>query len=84
MNTNKLTQVPNSLFSLPTLKFLDLSHNLLGGVAQAYLSEAIGQAQALVELHLAGNQLSNLPESMGDLANLEVLDIKDNKLLQLP
>lgn len=79
-NTNKLTQVPNALFALPGLKFLDLSHNMLF----AYLSEAIGQCQSLVELHLAGNQLTSLPESLGDLQNLEVLDLKDNKLVSLP
>jgi len=55
--------VPNALFALPGLKFLDLSHNMLF----AYLSEAIGQCQALVELHIAGNQLTSLPESIGDL-----------------
>ena len=50
----------------------------------AYLSEAIGQCQTLVELHLAGNQLTQLPESIGDLVNLEILDVKDNKLVALP
>ena len=72
--------MPNSLFALPALKFLDLSHNMLF----AYLSEAIGQCQTLVELHIAGNQLTTLPESLGDLENLEVLDLKDNKLISLP
>ena len=49
--------VPNGLFALPTLKFLDLSHNMLGTktVPNSYLSEAIGQCQTLVELHIAGN-----------------------------
>ena len=85
-NTNKLTTIPNGLFVIPTLKFLDVSNNLLGTktVPNSYLSEAIGQCQSLVELHLAGNQLNHLPESIGDLANLELLDLKDNKLLQLP
>lgn len=60
--------MPAGLFALPALKFLDLSHNLLGGnTPNSYLSEAIGQAQALVEVHLAGNQLTTLPESIGDL-----------------
>eukprot|EP00353_Schmidingerella_taraikaensis_P008550 CAMPEP_0185575716 /NCGR_PEP_ID=MMETSP0434-20130131/6828_1 /TAXON_ID=626734 ORGANISM="Favella taraikaensis, Strain Fe Narragansett Bay" /NCGR_SAMPLE_ID=MMETSP0434 /ASSEMBLY_ACC=CAM_ASM_000379 /LENGTH=204 /DNA_ID=CAMNT_0028192665 /DNA_START=63 /DNA_END=678 /DNA_ORIENTATION=+ len=85
-NTNKLAVVPNGLFALPTLKFLDLSHNILGtkAVPNSYLSEAIGQCQSLVELHLAGNQLTHLPESLGDLANLEILNAKDNKLQALP
>lgn len=72
------------MFAMPALKFLDLSHNLLGSSRDSYLSEAIGQAQTLVELHLAGNQLDQLPESIGDLSNLEVLNLKDNKLRSLP
>ena len=78
--------MPTGLFSLPTLKFLDLSHNLLGSPKHpgSCLSEAIGQCQSLVELHLAGNLLQQLPESIGDLANLEILNAKDNKLAALP
>lgn len=78
--------VPNGLFALPTLKFLDLSHNMLGikTVPNSYLSEAIGQCQTLVELHIAGNMLTHLPESIGDLVNLEILNAKDNKLQALP
>ncbi len=86
LNTNKLSSVPNSLFSLPTLKFLDLSHNQFGStkVPNSYLSEAIGSCQSLVEFHIAGNELTQLPESIGDLPNLEILDLKDNKLQVLP
>ena len=28
--------------------------------------------------------MTSLPESLGDLQNLEVLDLKDNKLVSLP
>jgi Leucine-rich repeat (LRR) protein len=44
----------------------------------------IGSCNSLVELHLAGNQLSELPESFGGLENLEVLDLKGNSLESLP
>ena len=70
------------MFTLPNLKFLDLSHNLIG--KESCLSEALGQCTTIVELHLAGNQMFTLPESLGDLVNLEILNIKDNKLQALP
>ena len=78
--------IPNGLFALENLKFLDLSNNKLGSSKQvgSYLSEAIGAAQSLVEFHAAGNMLTHLPESIGELQNLEVLDLKDNRLLVLP
>jgi len=44
LNTNKLTAIPTGLFTIPTLKFLDVSNNLLGLTRDSYLSEAIGQA----------------------------------------
>ena len=82
MNSNKLSNLPSSLFAIPTLKLLDVSHNQLGTpkVPGSCLSEAIGQCQTLVELHLSGNELTSLPESIGDLVNLEVFQAKDNKL----
>lgn len=82
LNTNELTSVPASLFTLENLKFLDISHNKIGNpkVQGSYLSEAIGQARALVEFRLAGNMLTEIPKGIGELENLEVLDLKDNRL----
>ena len=37
-----------------------------------------------VEIHLAGNNLQDIPNSFGDIENLEVLDIKKNHLKALP
>jgi Leucine-rich repeat (LRR) protein len=37
-----------------------------------------------VEFHVSGNMLTHLPESIGDLVNLEILDLKDNKIRELP
>ena len=48
------------------------------------LSEALGMAHSLVELRLAGNLIRELPASIGDLSNLEVLDAKRNKMFFLP
>ena len=86
MNSNNLVSLPNSLFSIPALKFLDLSHNKLGTPSNpaSYLSESIANAESLVELRLAGNQLAHLPKGIGSLSNLEILDLKDNQLAVLP
>ena len=78
-NSNKLTAVPDTLWTLENLKFLDISHNKI-----THLSEGIGKAAALVELHVAGNLLTALPQTFGELMNLEVLDLKTNKIKSLP
>jgi Leucine-rich repeat (LRR) protein len=79
-NTNLISSIPASLFSLPLLKLLDISCNKLSGE----LSDAIGNCQALVELRASSNSLTSLPESIGDLKNLEVIDVRDNKIDRLP
>ena len=78
--------LPNGLFNLVYLKFLDVSNNMLGTSQElgSCLTEAIGAAQTLVELRLSWNMLTHLPESFGMLRNLEVLDLRDNKLVELP
>jgi Leucine-rich repeat (LRR) protein len=85
-NSNKLTNLPASLFTLKNLKFLDISNNEIGTkkVQGSCLSEAIAGAVALVEFHASGNQLQELPTSIGDCTNLEILDLKDNQLKTLP
>jgi Leucine-rich repeat (LRR) protein len=67
--------VPNTLFSLKLLKFLDLSYNQI-----TVISEALGMAHTSVELRIAGNLIRELPKSIKDLSNLEVFDGKRNKL----
>jgi Leucine-rich repeat (LRR) protein len=56
-NSNKLTNLPASLFTLKNLKFLDISNNEIGTkkVAGSCLSEAIAGATSLVEFHASGN-----------------------------
>jgi len=41
-------------------------------------------AHTLVELRVGGNQLRELPRSIGDLSNLEIFDARRNKLVALP
>ena len=86
LNQNEIFAIPNSLWSIKGLKFLDLSNNKLGTqkVEGGYLSEAIAECEGLVEFHASGNQLTELPNSLGNLRYLEVLDLKDNKISSLP
>jgi Leucine-rich repeat (LRR) protein len=39
---------------------------------------------SLVELRASANQIAALPDSIGNLKNLEVIDLRDNKIEQLP
>lgn len=82
LNQNEILAVPNSLWSLKNLKFLDLSNNKIGTekCEGGYLSEAIAECEQLVEFHCSGNRLTSLPENLGELKYLEILDLKDNKI----
>ncbi|KAH8871629.1 Leucine-rich repeat protein soc-2 [Schistosoma japonicum] len=44
----------------------------------------IEKLKHLVELHLSYNQISHLPDSIGELVSLEVLDLTSNRLEALP
>ena len=79
-STNLLKTVPASLFSLAGLKLLDISNNKIEGC----LTDAIAQAQSLVEFRASGNMITQLPDSIGDLKNLEVVDMRDNRIERLP
>lgn len=57
MSSNLIRQIPNSLFTLANLKFLDISNNKIGADDNGYLSEAIASATALVELRASGNMI---------------------------
>ncbi|TMW66369.1 hypothetical protein Poli38472_004134 [Pythium oligandrum] len=77
---NTLTSLPEGLFELTALTYLDLSHNQL----QGKLSEGFGALVNLKELGLAANKLQTLPDAIGNLSSLEVLRIEENALIQLP
>ncbi|KAJ0404854.1 hypothetical protein P43SY_007936 [Pythium insidiosum] len=77
---NKLVELPEALFELTALTYLDLSHNQL----QGSLSERLGNLVNLKELSLGTNRIQQLPESLGQLSNLEVLRLEENKMEKLP
>ena len=47
---------------------LDLSHNKI-----QVIPDSIGAAVGLAELRIAGNELTSVPESIGELQSLEIL-----------
>ncbi|MCX5505719.1 hypothetical protein OG887_41455 (plasmid) [Streptomyces sp. NBC_00053] len=80
LSGRKLRHFPEQLFSFPNLRVLSLA----GNAELKTIAPRIGELAALEELHLAGTQLTGLPESIGRLRNLRLLDISDNAFTALP
>ncbi|KAF9130821.1 hypothetical protein BG015_003959, partial [Linnemannia schmuckeri] len=77
---NRLTDLPDQIFRLPSLRELDVSQNRL-----TELSGLIGMlGPTLEELFLQSNQLQSLPQQLGRLTRLRLLDIADNQLGCIP
>ena len=79
LQSNRLTQLEDSIGSLTRLRVLSLSDNQL-----EYLPESIGGCLSLQELHVNNNRLTSLPESIGLLTGLKLLSITKNKVNHLP
>ncbi|KAI9820206.1 MAG: hypothetical protein M1827_005828 [Pycnora praestabilis] len=81
LHGNLLRNVPLGLQKLQRLATLGLSNNKL----ECGSLEIISQISSLRELRLANNAIvGDLPESIGTLVNLEVLDLHGNALNTLP
>jgi hypothetical protein len=78
-DSEKLTELPESLCQLAQLQTLDLSNNKLMS-----LPELLGQLTQLQSLDLSNNKLTALPELLGQLTQLQSLDLSNNKLMSLP
>lgn len=78
MKNNALTALPPCLASLQMLKLLDLSRNRIPAVPKEF-----ALCPALVELNVSENALVYLPD-LAQIKSLEVLQINDNKLRELP
>ena len=76
---NKLTEIPEEVFKLKTLKKLNLGHNKI-----SHLPESLGNLTSLSELYLYENQLMSLPESLGNLTSLNRLSLEGNPLQEPP
>lgn len=77
INANFLSTVPRSVTSptLVKLEKLDLSFNHL-----AVVPPEIANLGALTELNIDDNVIVSLPEEMGQLKNLKVLSLKNNRI----
>ena len=96
LSKNMIATLPQELFALATLATLDLSQNRLEAVDPAIaglaglleLNVAHNALTALPDalplslehLRLEGNQLRELPRSLGRLSSLSTLDAKDNQI----
>ncbi|QUY41229.1 COR domain-containing protein [Acaryochloris marina] len=78
-DSEKLTELPESMGQLSQLQELNLSSNQL-----TTLPESMGQLSQLQELKLSSNQLTTLPEWLGQLSQLQVLYLDSNQLTTLP
>jgi hypothetical protein len=78
-DSEKLTELPESLGSLTQLESLNLSYNRLTA-----LPDSLGSLTQLKSLDLSNNQLSALPEWLGQLTALQSLEIRYNQLTALP
>ncbi len=74
-----LTELPDSLWQLTQLTFLNLSSNQL-----TTLPDSLGQLTQLTSLNLPNNRLTALPDSLGQLTQLTSLNLSNNQLIALP
>ncbi len=79
LNSNDLSELPESVTRLQNLTELNLSSNQL-----AALPVSVTRLQNLTTLDLSHNQLTVLPESVTHLQKLTTLDLYGNPLTALP
>jgi len=79
LDSEKLTELPESLSQLTQLQSLNLSHNQL-----AALPESVGRLTQLRGLLVASNRLKDLPDSFAQLRELRLLSIASNEFISLP
>ena len=76
---HKLTEVPDWIGSMQSLKRIDFS-----GTDISLIPDAICSLQGLEKLYLHGTEITSLPEDIGALSNLEMLDLGGTHITTLP
>lgn len=81
LSRNQLKKIPDFIGQLTTVRCLDLHSNYI-----EQLPRSIGQLEALCHLNLCNNILSStgLPTDIGNLRNLQTLNLGMNRLTALP
>ena len=80
LHNNALTSVPMAMFAMRKLKYLDLSHNKID---QA-MPKQLGNFVELKTLLLKKNHWRELPDTISELKELEVLEVEQNDLTTFP
>jgi Leucine-rich repeat (LRR) protein len=80
LSRNKLPELPQALTSLVKLRCLNMEHNHLYGLPPRIL-ECLSSMQ---ELRLNDNDLTILPDEIGNLKRLKLLTLHENALVRLP
>jgi Leucine-rich repeat (LRR) protein len=75
LSSNELQVVPDVIYSIKTLKRLNLSHNNLSEI-----SSLIGELDELMTLNLSRNKLLSLPSALCKLSRLKKLYVNSNYL----
>ncbi|XP_063611108.1 leucine-rich repeat serine/threonine-protein kinase 1-like [Penaeus indicus] len=100
ISNNALTELPDMIFQLPSLKTLNAAQNKIeklppnighfidGTVTLPRKGSkkelVIGPLSVLEEVHLQDNRLDSLPDGIFTLPALQLLDVSNNKLSSLP
>ncbi|XP_049771863.1 leucine-rich repeat and calponin homology domain-containing protein-like [Schistocerca cancellata] len=78
LSRNQLSVLPSSLCQLP-LEVLLVANNKL-----VSLPEELGRMKTLAALDVSCNEISHLPQQIGELPALRSLNLRRNKLVDLP
>lgn len=81
LSNNKLTELPENIINLTTLKDLNLSYNNMKAPKTYNL---LGQLPKLYSLWIDHNELETLPPTIGNLKQIRFLYVDHNNLDQLP
>lgn len=79
LRNKKLKKIPNEVFKLTNLQYLDLSKSNIKEIPEEI--ELLTHLQVLI---LSKNDIETLPKTIGNLKQLRVLNLSQNKLIALP
>lgn len=80
---NNLTSLPLEIFSLVSLKYLNVAQNKLTSLPQPSDTDNTYCCPVLEEIFLQDNRLATIPAEIFHLPSLTILDISNNKLQEL-